>query len=1197
MLMKSSRLLDLSQNVYRNVDTTPSGIISCLTPSGMPWWTSAGRRIQGREALLLQGLPVNRIDLSYLTEANLQDLTGNAMTATVVGATTIAALATFKAYLLDEDRQALGEGHKELHVPLDCKELVEMKGDLAAEAAGNGVLSVKDAMSWAEMTSALCLCEGEVDKMDKIFRRCQTCQHTVCLEHGGNCQHRYGDPIDTTKRKFPAEFVEVIKESIPRLIRFHSSSPMELALEKLYPKVQGKNKQEVRTSAISDIESALNSIFLLRSIRRSRVWEVTYESSKAKLVLTISKDQVEWLLFAKCLPQLPLSEPRRINLEKFPVARLRPVPEDITKGEWEFWSPKPIEQKVNLKFQGSLVPSFESSRGLAFFTDTYVFSSFHLDTKALGKLQADIAGDYELSQVCGQAFDSLHVRNPRNGVATTPSLYFFFDHQPQTGDPKYHHFVFTEEQNKLEFGAYRQNLASLSSDFQYPMVKKVSQEGSVRYKNTTREEISTGTFEANENSDGILSEEPVDFLCQATVKDEGSWVPFEGLSFSITSPWRINHYQLPKNLASWINTSCNTRLPVYKCQVDIPDSIDTVYQRDTWTSVSQKNETEFYRNFRFLFDKGLVMEHHAEHDEEWQQSPIPESTCDRCAPKLPKILWSWGYDKKKTEAHTQTSVAESSEILPSGLEKEGKKHVKSRVRKPRQIPFEDPEGASKYELALKSRPTPFEAIFRIEGSEIPEILDRMTFMIGIDPETLVHRAVSHLASDGNFKDMTGLWRLTTNASSTTGQTLGTYTTKDTKDIDLTGVPENFVKMKAGIRLHREQMRSLIWQMGQENNIAPLEEEEIVEARISKLGLRLMGRATRTVTRPGGIIASGVGFGKTAVVLGLVQHQKVQDLQRMEAQIDLEGSIASKATLVLVPHHLVKQWVDEAGKFLPGKPRIIGIHDYRGLKSKTIQEIQQADIIVMNWNTCESDTYIHHLAQVAGMIDPDEAPSARAKTSWYQEALKNLKDNLKVLLMNKNDPSVFDDHVHQRIDEDAKSSQENNQPVPSKRVTGSELQQAKAAQKDENSADIDPRPRDKFDVIQKVDHFTETFAKFKNRVHPTAKDPKPKKWELMNKIVLEMFTFSRVVVDEFPYAVPTHAGENVRRFIVGLSAHAKWLLSGTPPLHCFADIKSMAELIGVHLGIDDYSSLPADDYRQVLSNKTGELIVVEDLWVV
>lgn len=97
---------------------------------------------------------------------------------------------------------------------------------------------------------------------------------------------------------------------------------------------------------------------------------------------------------------------------------------------------------------------------------------------------------------------------------------------------------------------------------------------------------------------------------------------------------------------------------------------------------------------------------------------------------------------------------------------------------------------------------------------------------------------------------------------------------------------------------------------------------------------------------------------------------------------------------------------------------------------------------------------------------------------------------------------------------------------------------------------------------------------------------------MNHIVLEMFTFPRVVVDEFPYAVPTHAGEDVRRFIVRLSAHAKWLLSGTPPLHSCADIKSMAELIGVHLGIDDYSSLPADAYRLVLSNKTRELFVLK-----
>ncbi len=74
------------------------------------------------------------------------------------------------------------------------------------------------------------------------------------------------------------------------------------------------------------------------------------------------------------------------------------------------------------------------------------------------------------------------------------------------------------------------------------------------------------------------------------------------------------------------------------------------------------------------------MENHAEHDEEWQQSPVPESIYDRCAPKLPKILWSWGHDKKKTKAQTQTGPTNSGEKLPKGLEEEGKKQVKSRAK-------------------------------------------------------------------------------------------------------------------------------------------------------------------------------------------------------------------------------------------------------------------------------------------------------------------------------------------------------------------------------------------------------------------------------------------------------------------------------------------------------------------------------------
>jgi hypothetical protein len=76
------------------------------------------------------------------------------------------------------------------------------------------------------------------------------------------------------------------------------------------------------------------------------------------------------------------------------------------------------------------------------------------------------------------------------------------------------------------------------------------------------------------------------------------------------------------------------------------------------------------------------------------------------------------------------------------------------------------------------------------------------------------------------------------------------------------------------------------------------------------------------------------------------------------------------------------------------------------------------------------------------------------------------------------------------------------------------------------------------------------------------------WKLMGHLVLEMFCFSRIIIDEFPYAKERTG----RRLMTGCRGYSRWLLSGTPPLNEFADIKLMAELLDVNLGIDDYSSM-------------------------
>jgi hypothetical protein len=89
------------------------------------------------------------------------------------------------------------------------------------------------------------------------------------------------------------------------------------------------------------------------------------------------------------------------------------------------------------------------------------------------------------------------------------------------------------------------------------------------------------------------------------------------------------------------------------------------------------------------------------------------------------------------------------------------------------------------------------------------------------------------------------------------------------------------------------------------------------------------------------------------------------------------------------------------------------------------------------------------------------------------------------------------------------------------------------------------------------------------------------WKSMGHLVLEMFYFSRIIIDEFPYAKERTG----RRLMTGCRGSSRWLLSGTPPLNEFAEIKLMAELLDINLGIDDYSSMTKSEFQKAASEKT------------
>ena len=71
------------------------------------------------------------------------------------------------------------------------------------------------------------------------------------------------------------------------------------------------------------------------------------------------------------------------------------------------------------------------------------------------------------------------------------------------------------------------------------------------------------------------------------------------------------------------------------------------------------------------------------------------------------------------------------------------------------------------------------------------------------------------------------------------------------------------------------------------------------------------------------------------------------------------------------------------------------------------------------------------------------------------------------------------------------------------------------------------------------------------------------WTEMKSPPLEIFHFARVVVDEYTYLTG-----KVHSMVTKLTADRRWVLSGTPPIHDFGAVKTIAAHLNLHLGIDD-----------------------------
>jgi hypothetical protein len=445
-------------------------------------------------------------------------------------------------------------------------------------------------------------------------------------------------------------------------------------------------------------------------------------------------------------------------LEKFPIARLYPSGESITHGPWSFWVPEVRVFQATITSNGGLENAFLSDRGLDSHVGSSVYRKCSIEIEDFNSrfFEVDIRGDYELSQPCGQAFNSLHRKMPKE----YPPIFFYFEHEGQTGDTDDHSFIFTRCKRRLHYAQNRPIIARVHESWRQSLIYDHS----------------------------IIPEED---RVPTTISVDGYWQEFDDFSFALRVEHYVTYRHLPKEVSALQLPSCDSQRAVLACKYNLEGS-NTSFPREKWIELGRTNKAEFFRSLGWIIEKCKVLCGHHLNDihemDAWHPSNDDNMCrCTDCAPREPSIYWS---SQKKAAGTTGRKVL-------------------------RQTPFEDPEEATVYEQKLKSRPIPISTLFRIGGNGDLEV------KIGFNPSTLCHRALALLQPEGPSTGIQLSWWFATDDVKSSTQRLESFKLQSTANEDLASQPP---ELSAQCILRPEQLRKLTWMQTQEDGILFTERE-------------------------------------------------------------------------------------------------------------------------------------------------------------------------------------------------------------------------------------------------------------------------------------------------------------------------------------------------------------------------------------
>lgn len=434
---------DVSQNVDRFKGG--GGIVPCISPYGCLFITNRHTALSGQELLLLQGMPMNRLLLATETQKDCQDLAGNAMSTTVIGASLISAIICGWQSFRPGLRSNLSLA------PQSTNKAVSSKASPMTShiiQPGDEIrVNLEELKHKAMISACLCECEGALGMCKASVLECSACGHTSCEECAGNPKHHYRVAHTQGNRSYtPMQFVQDWKPRLPVRLKFETFRILNMYNLMVDTTAAGVDEFVSRV-VDADISS---QYFCLENITRRRgKWKAVYSSGQVRLELQIGP-VIQWLLFVKCPANEPGDSPLRSILE-CPVARAS-VQTSLLDCKWQIFLPTTTKCQIRITGSRERTSSWKNRIGLPDYHDESVPKTIHIQTDSTEALH--LVGKYEQLPRCGTACGSLYQRT------TMPMLFMFLDPNP-TGQPDKDCFVFSHDHGRKNFGDQRIILARL----------------------------------------------------------------------------------------------------------------------------------------------------------------------------------------------------------------------------------------------------------------------------------------------------------------------------------------------------------------------------------------------------------------------------------------------------------------------------------------------------------------------------------------------------------------------------------------------------------------------------------------------------------------------------------------------------------------------------------------------------------------